>query len=316
MVSTISATSKPSYADKPLPWENTGVDVSDTSTWKDAVEKAGLDYSLAMGPVWGGPYRTPMSKKRAVFREDTGVALTITGTTFRPVQRRDMAEFMDALVANRTMRFLKAGGLQGGVKAWFLAELEDDILIGQDKYIPYLMGIDSCDGQTALKLFPTVVNVVSSTSLSIALRHGGTRFHIRHTGDIATKLDMAKQVLDITTEDVRRLRDWFNNLKVTAVVDADVERTRELMLGPEAGAASRKQKAIDLFRSIYEQESKRNGENGYSLLTSAVGYADHGTAVHNKGTGEERMLSSYFGGVSYTKQKAIESVVNVTAQEY
>jgi phage/plasmid-like protein (TIGR03299 family) len=312
-----TTTSKPFYASQEAPWAGLGTDVEQAMTWDEAVTTAGLDYDLELGDVLAGPDKVLMPNKRAVYRADTNLPLAVVGTSFRPVQRRDMAAFMDDLIADRSMRFLRSGELLNGLRAWFLATLDADIRVGRDVYIPYLVGTDCVDGSSALRLFPTFVNTSSNNSLSFALETANvSRFLIRHTGNVQTKLEAAKRALNITTNEMRRAKAWLDNLFATEIEEVHVSEVERLFLGDIDEASTRTRKAIDLFRAIYSEEVGRNGENGYALLSATIGYADHGVTVRGSDNPENRMLSSYFGGIARTKRAAIEAISDTLAIKY
>lgn len=302
-------TPSPATTAEQIPWLRGGVNVENSFSWDEAVSASGLDYTVQTGPVWGGPNTTIIPNKRTVYRTDTLQPLTVVGTGYQPIQARRTAQFMDSLIVDRKMRFSRIGILEGGLRFWFLASIDEDIVIGTDVHRPYLLGVNSHDGHRALRFLPTLVNVRRATTLSRAIGSSEIQSVIRHTGNTERKLEAAAKLLSATNTQVLAFRNWLQNLQETSITDSQVEVVETGIFGKET---ARNELNVGMFRSMYNREIQLNGKNGYALSQAVLDYADHGVNVRSKGSGEEEMLSNLYGAIASLKEKTMHILEEVT----
>jgi hypothetical protein len=87
-----------------------------------------LDYEVALTEMITTD-GIPVPFKRAVVRSDTNDVLSVVGTNYVPVQNRQAFAFLDAIVADGSLRYHTAGALRKGEKIWLLAKLPGQIRV-------------------------------------------------------------------------------------------------------------------------------------------------------------------------------------------
>ncbi len=313
-------------ADRGLPWHQLGQAAATAVTSEEAIEKAGLNWDVELGEVWGGPKLTDANRddpnrltqipgRHVIRRVIDGHILDITrGDRYQPIQNREAFAFLDSLVEDHIMRYESAGSLKGGRRIWLLCRLEDDMEVAGDKYVKYLCLTSAHDGFGGMQIFPTLVRVVCMNTLGQAISAASQErmVNIVHSGDVMTKLGMAQSILKITTSAMRRYQEWLNQLVDIEVPADKLTAVKDDIFEPlDTATPTQRRKAIEAFQSIYDAEKVLHGDSAYTLVQTATGYADHIVRVQYKGTGDERMISALGGTIHNTKVKMLNSIGKV-----
>ena len=136
----------------PAPWHNLGTELIDLATAAEAIEVAGLDFTVVKKPlkeVMESTHSAGKSARWATVRTDTGEVLGIVGGKYEPVQNRDAFTFFDRLVGTNDAIYETAGVLGGGKRIWILAKLPGFIKVhNQDIVNKYLLLSNSHDGSS------------------------------------------------------------------------------------------------------------------------------------------------------------------------
>lgn len=154
-----------------VPWHRLGTRLDEPATAHEAINAAGLDYEVELTRLVT-VNDIPIPHKLAVVREDSHAILGVVGNTYRPVQNRECFGFLDAVVADGSLRYHTAGALGKGERVWMLAKLPDDIRVKNSDDITekYLLLSNSHDGSSSLRVFFTPIRVVCANTLAIAER--------------------------------------------------------------------------------------------------------------------------------------------------
>lgn len=299
-----------------VPWHGLGRGVSEAQTSEQAVQLAGLDWEVAIGPLWGGPRQLPVDGHYAVYRATDGKVLGISSEKYKPIQNREMFNFMDSLISDRVMRYETAGAMMGGKRIWLLARLDEDIEIAGDAHVPYLLLVSGHDLNSSLKIFPTLVRVVCYNTLTQAIRQADNTnapmVRITHSGDTQSKLGKAQDILSITTAQMRKYQQYLGSLVDVTVTNDELEAVKEGMFGPlDDQTPTQRRKLIETFEAIYAAEQAIHDSTAYTLVQAVVGLADHGTRVRSLGRGDERLASVLSGSIAGNKRKYLNIVSEV-----
>lgn len=155
--------------------------------------------------------------------------LGVVGLGYTPVQNESCAELLDLLVDASGAHFETAGSLRGGRQVFITLKLPEGIRIaGVDDLDLYLAVSTSHDGSMALRVDATPVRVVCANTQRLALKRSVGHFTFRHTTNVKTKIQQARQAIGITYA----YRDAFA---------AEAERMLDTAL------------ALDGFRSVCEE---------------------------------------------------------------
>jgi hypothetical protein len=96
-----------------VPWHGLGTRLHEPATAREAIEAAGLDYLAELKRIQTTD-GTPVPQRKAVVRSDTKDILGVVGKAYLPVQNFQAFGFLDAVVADGSLRYHTAGALGKG----------------------------------------------------------------------------------------------------------------------------------------------------------------------------------------------------------
>jgi phage/plasmid-like protein (TIGR03299 family) len=136
-----------------IPWHGLGMRLDEPATDREAIETAGLNYLAELKDLQTTD-GIPIPQRKAVVRSDSQQILGVVGTSYVPVQNHQAFGFLDAVVADGSLRYHTAGALGKGERIWMLAKLPDDIRVKNSDDITekYLLLSNSHDGSSSLRV--------------------------------------------------------------------------------------------------------------------------------------------------------------------
>lgn len=293
--------------DSGVPWHGLGTAVPTAVTSKEAIQLAGLDWDVELRKVRlvdgiGIP------QYRAITRTTDNKVFGMPTPDYKPIQNRDAFTFLDSLVQDKVLVYDTAGAINEGKTVWMLARMDEDFRIQDDVYGKFLLATTSHDALHSLMFWTTAVRVVCENTLMMATGAASIA-RVQHSGDIAAKMDKARQLMAISTGQQRRMEEWLRKLTEVEVEEAGMIKVRETLFGglDEATPTQRKN-AIDSFTEIYRAEAERCGETAYALAQTVTGYADHKVRVTAK---SNRLASALVGRTAQVKQAGLTAVAEL-----
>lgn len=274
--------------------------------------------------------------------QDVRSVLWVVGAEYATCQNRELAEFTDALAQSGRVVIESAGSLHGGKRVWFLARGESFNIGGADEIYPYMLISNSHDGTSSIRVTPTTIRVVCANTLSMVIPNneaGVTRAEnaawiIRHTGQIANKLESARQAI-LYYEGIRQLnQELFEQLR-SREVSRDVSReifakmyakewrtaTEQDLADPDTRAVAEKRiERMDtavtkcLARLDRERSDLGGGGNLWLTLNAFTGYLQHDRKLGGKDPVEirdRRINSNLFGAGQDRTQRALREILAV-----
>lgn len=197
-----------------VPWHGLGTFVQDAPDAEAAIREAGLDWDVECRSVYtDGPAdrfgrvpRVVVPDSRAVVRLSDGKVIAGVGSRFTPVQNRDAFAFVDSVASGPSgsgdVRYETAGSLKEGRVVWMLARLTADAfdVVPGDRVEPYILIANRHDGRGSLTVKLVNTRVVCQNTLTAAQGEAGSQFRVRHLGDVAGKVEQAREVLGLARE--------------------------------------------------------------------------------------------------------------------
>ena len=181
-----------------VPWHKTNyVTVEGTMTSEEALRLAKLDFDVLQENVYDSEGSVVKGYKLN-FKSDDRTLLGLVSDKYKVVQNTEAFAFTDALIGEKC-RYETAGSLNNFRTTWLLARLEPKTILG-DKYDNFLCFMNSFDGSSAVKVCVTPVRVVCQNTLNLALRRAKRTFSMRHTANIADKLQEAQTTLQLSED--------------------------------------------------------------------------------------------------------------------
>jgi len=212
------------------PWHGLGTDVEGLMTSREALEKAHLDWIVNKELVYqlmnNGTYRA-IPSKYATIRNDNELPLGIVGSKYTILDNVDAFAFMDEIVQEGLAMYETCGSMKEGRQIWILAKLPNHVTIGEgDEVVPYLLLTNTHDGSGAVKIMPTFIRVVCNNTLQMALGEGRgskTIYNIRHTRNMADKVDSARDAIGLINEDFERTKEFYQSLMTVKLSSEELE---------------------------------------------------------------------------------------------
>ena len=226
-------------------WHGLGTIVEDYPTSREALQFAGLDFTVEKRPLFTYDSENNEGKKDVVIpeievpgyyatvRTDREQPLGVVGKDYKVVQNVDAFEFFDAIVEGDGLMYETAGAINGGARIFISAKLPDYIKVGNDDLIEkYLFLTTSHDGFGSITAAFTPVRVVCANTLSMALRDCSNVVKIRHTQNAQDRLKEAHKVMGISNKLSAELEGIFNQWAKVRIQDDEVKKLIQLALVP------------------------------------------------------------------------------------
>lgn len=297
-----------------IPWHGLGTKLDEPATAREAIEAAGLDYLAELQDIQTTD-GTPIPNRRAVVRSDSGDILGIVGNTYVPVQNHQAFGFLDAVVADGTLRYHTAGALGKGERVWMLAKLPDDIRVkGSDDITEkFLLLSNSHDGSSSLRVYFTPIRVVCSNTLAIAAREGrGQGVSIIHKGDLTAKVQQAQEVLGLAKRFYDDAQEQMDRLARHYPSHRQLEEYfRQVYPDSPEGPSTRAKNIREEFLRLFEQgighDMPEIRHSTWAALNAVTEYVDHYRSTRGKSMTERasnRLESAWFGSGARLKERA------------
>lgn len=220
------------------PWHGLGTRVEEAPNSKEALELAGLNWTIDGMPIYDA-FGKEIAGYKANTRSSDNKVLGIVGSRYSIVQNTDAFAFTDSLIGEG-IKYETAGSLMGGKKIWLLGRMPERTIVG-DKFDPYICFTNTHDGTGAVRACMTPVRVVCNNTLNMALSTAKRSWSARHVGDISAKLEDAKRTLELADEYLIKLDEEADKLANEKFTEGDMKKALD-QLFPIAEDATERQK--------------------------------------------------------------------------
>lgn len=310
------------YANKPA-WHNLGQvfdpggnDAPDSAT---AMELANLNWRVGLEELELASDATSVKGFYGLVRQDTRECLSIVGERYQPLQNEECFAFLDSLQQDGIIRYESAMALRGGRQIVLLARMPSvDTVAEGDNQLRYVM-FSSGHGGYGIEAIPTSVRVVCANTHRLALQmaKGSYGVSLRHTGSLASKLDIARKYLSQFDKEFTLYRDHARKLATGRYTP---EQAREYIdqlfpaLAPDATDRQQQARAGKIeevrqhFRSPANSLPSIKG-TWWQLFNAVTETVDHG---HKNRRGsvervkENKFIDTMLGDGATFKSKAFE----------
>lgn len=322
------------------PWHKLGTPVDGTMTAAEALEKGGLNYDVEAWPLYAFPGKLGfdgtadptitaddsgnaklIQNKRAIIRSDTGECFGVVSDGYTAIQNRQCFDFLDSLVAGHEMEYETVGAFGMGERVWMLGKLPKDlrILNSDDLVRQYILLYNSHDGSMAFRVFFTPVRVVCANTLSEAIQGSrGSGVSIRHTGNVADKVDEARKTLGLAVSFYDEFHLKADELARTPLSAAAVQAYFNEVFPSTGKDAPKSKKDVNatvrhtltgLFENGIGQDMPTARGTAWGALNAVTEFCDH---HQGNLTGERRLESNWTGDSAKTKGRALQLILAAT----
>ena len=217
-------------------WHGLGKIVKDYPTSAEALQFAGLDFTVLKRPnIHTLDDGNTITSKTSfyTYRPDTGAILgDRLGADYQVVQNANAFSFFDSIVRDGIM-YETAGALGNGERIFITAKLPGYIKVGKDDLIEqYLFLTTSHDGYGSITAAFTPIRIVCNNTLNAAMRNCSNSIRIRHTQSAQDRLTEAHKVMGISNKLSEELEDIFNHWARVRITDNEVQKLIQLAMVP------------------------------------------------------------------------------------
>ncbi len=288
------------FVGRERPWHGLGTMVEEAPDSREALIAAGLDWDVVQRPVFTQD-GVKVPGYFANVRQQDGSILGVVTSRYKVVQNRDAFAFTDALLGDG-VRYETAGSLMGGRKTWILAKLPTRYIIQGEQILPYLVFSNTHDGSGAIKIAMTPIRVVCNNTLNLALDTADRNWSIHHTGDIAAKLEDARETLFMAEDYMNELGKGFEDLSRKRLTDAAVDEYIKELLPIADDASETTEKNIlrlrkDVATRYYDAPDLQGlRKNGYRFINAVSDFATHAAPIRRTKNYQENLFNKTMEG--------------------
>ncbi|MEX1138922.1 MAG: DUF932 domain-containing protein [Bacteroidota bacterium] len=296
------------------PWHRLGTKLDKPATAEEAIEAAGLGFTVQLMSLKTADADIRVEKHFATVRMDTFQALGVVGSRYVPIQNKDAFTMFDALVGEGEAIYHSAGALGKGERIWLLAKLPDYIRVnGNDIVKKYLLLTNSHDGSEVVRVKLTPIRVVCENTLAVALGGVEQEVRIRHTAQAEEKLKKAHEILGLSNWLYAELDRIFNGMSRRKMSNTEIgDYVKEIF--PEPMGDSHRSQTPKIHEKVLELcETGAGAESANGTLWGAYNaiteYVDH--CRLSRADDSSRLKSMWFGSGEKIKKRAFEVAVSM-----
>lgn len=319
------------FSVKEKAWHGLGQIVDRYPTSKEALQFAGLDYTVVKRPLFtydtenmGANEDTGIKIPEllvpnyyATVRTDNEIVLGVVGRDYEIVQNVDAFTFFDAIVGGEGIQYETAGALGKGERIFITAKLPGYIRVGKDDLSEkYLFLTTSHDGYGSITAAFTPIRIVCNNTLNAALKNKTNSIKIRHTMGAKERLVQAHRLMGISNNMATELEVIFNRWSKTRVTDPQVKKLIQMALVPNKEVLTDLQNGkddelsgyyINMCNSAYEyamsnptQTLASTEGTLYGAYNGVTGYFQN---VRKYKTDEYKLKSILYGGTAQQRNQ-------------
>lgn len=226
--------------------------------------------------------------------------LGVVAGSYPIVQNEDLADLLDTLAEEAGAKYVIAGEMDGGRRAFVTLQLPGTAKVGADRVANYITAIAGHDGDSSTSVLVTPVAIANQTMLNLAYGGAAHKFNVRHTvGAHKLLQQQAKGALEFTFSYLDAFQEVADKLAATTLTQARFEQLIQQAYGAKAGApgptVTRAQNKLDKMAELFSDVYARKGVGGtaWAGLTALAEWYDHHSPVRYVGTtGTELELRS------------------------
>ncbi len=285
-------------------FDGVGLDLSQATTFDEALSMAGLDYTAEKEPLFLSDGRQIADHFAVVKSDDRAKVLGVVGSQYQAVSNRSAFSVADEIVNEGFARYevggpsLKSKNVVDYSKS-FLTLRGDDFNVGDDTFNSFIIFNNSFDGSTGVQFRVVCMRVVCMNGMVRYL--GGIknqlRINIAHTQSAERRIKEANKIVMQRNDEIKAIkreaeaftaqkftRQQFEKeiipliLKEMKLVENDKERER---------GYERVDKVVsDLLQAYNADDVQNYANNAYRVICAISDYESHAEPLRNTGNGQ------------------------------
>lgn len=326
------------FSVKEKAWHGLGKIVQDYPNSAEAIQYAGLDYTVVKRPLF--TYDTESFNANdekniiipeieipnycATIRTDNDKVLGVVGKDYEIVQNIDAFSFFDSIVGGEGIQYETAGALGNGERIFITAKLPNYIKVGNNDLIEqYLFLTTSHNGFGSITAAFTPIRIVCNNTLNAALRKHSNAIKIRHTANAKQKLEQAHRLMGISNNLSIELEQIFNRWAKVRITDNEVRKliqramvpNKEVLNNLEAGKDDEISTLFkNMVNSVHEyamnsptQQQETTKGTVFGAYNAITGYFQNVRSYKNP---EAKLKSLFLGGTGQLRTQSAFDLCN------
>ena len=280
------------------PWHGLGTRVEYAPTSKEALELAGLNWTIDGMPIFDQD-GNQIPGYKANTRSSDGKVLGIVGKRYQIVQNAEAFDFTDSLIGEG-ITYETAGSLRGGRQIWLLGKMPERFILG-DKFEPYICFTNTHDGTGAVRACMTPVRVVCNNTLNMALEGASRAWSTPHRGNVQMKLEEARQTLQLADTYLVRLDEEADKLANAKMSEGDVDKALDKMFYLPEDATERMKKTVaeakdEIIVCMLRPDVAQFLNTKWGFINAVSDYVGHSEPARRTRNFEENRWGNIIGG--------------------
>lgn len=283
-------------------------------TAEEAIEKAGLDWTVSKRPVMFQAKDGPafLDGKFAIVRDDNDAGLGVVGRVYETFQNKTGLNFMNGFVQDGLASYHSAYSLKGGRNIVLTLKLPKEVYVaGKDALAVYLQLSTAHDGSSPIDISVFVERLICSNGLTGFV--SDQSFSIRHTSRTSEKIAIAKSSLNFATNSIGRILEEAEAMVRTKLNSQIVDSfLNGIGLGKTNDDSTRKtnirQDILRLQNFGYGHNEPAIKNSVWTMYNAVTQYVDHN---NNNRSDDSKLYSAWFGHGANMKTKALETALTL-----
>jgi len=220
------------FSAREVAWHKLGTVTEGALTAEEALKTAQLDWQViksddpvsTMVPMFGKSAMEQGSMEEIIYpdkfmtyryhpKTKNAQALGVVGNRYTPVQNLQAFSFLNAVADESGAVFETAGSIDNGRKVFMTMKMPEGLQIGGvDAIDLYLMAWNTHDGTSSFNVLVTPIRVVCQNTLTAAIGNAKSTFTLRHTPNVDSKIQVARETLKLTWKYTESFEELANNL--------------------------------------------------------------------------------------------------------
>jgi phage/plasmid-like protein (TIGR03299 family) len=301
-------------------WHRVGTVLSNEARtdYNQALKDANLDFEVKKiqfkHPLSDNPLYTNLPEDMnayGTFRMDNGQHLGTVKGQYHVIQNHEALNFLEELVGGG-MQIDSLGSFRKGTVIFANVLIKKDEIVKGDEVNNFMQVVTSHDGTLTLDFFQSMVQIVCSNTLRMAMKSASQHLKISHTVNSLVKLADAATFLNLVGKGADSFNDKLRFLS-TKRMSSEMEELFLNQLVGKVDSSTKNKRLANMRETILESPDNSEIVKGisgtaYAMLNKVTNFVDHGDT---SSTEEKKAVSAAFGTGDARKTKAFELLLEM-----
>ena len=216
-------------------WHNLVKPLPDAPSIQDAMELAGLNWTVSLHDLYRLGELDPVTnqpafikaKTRMVVRDTDGRRLGEVGKGYKPLQNAEAFDFFNPFIASGEVKLESGGCLFNGERIFILGKLSKDVsvIVPGDSVKKYVLLANGHDGLMAVYAGFTPIRTVCWNTLSMAFTNKKSALiRVRHSASVVENLEKVREIMNLANEQFEATAEQYRFLASKKINKEDLKK--------------------------------------------------------------------------------------------